>query len=49
MSPPKVSSCIEIINQVQDLEGLHLSKDPKIRKKKSHEIDWIVGIKNYLF
>ena len=49
MSPPKVSSCIKILNKVQKLEGLHLSKDPKIRKKKSHEIEWIIGIKNYLF
>ena len=49
ISPPKVSSCIEILNQVQDLEGLHLSKDPKIKKKKSYEIEWIIGIKNYLF
>ncbi|XP_015168116.1 uncharacterized protein [Solanum tuberosum] len=35
--PPKVCSGIEILNQVQDLEGLPLSKDPKKRKKISHE------------
>uniref|UniRef100_A0A3Q7JBF8 Uncharacterized protein n=1 Tax=Solanum lycopersicum TaxID=4081 RepID=A0A3Q7JBF8_SOLLC len=34
ISPPKVNSCNEILNLLQDLEGLHLSKDPKIRKKK---------------
>ncbi|WMV09410.1 hypothetical protein MTR67_002795 [Solanum verrucosum] len=35
--PPKMCSGIEILNQVQDLEGLQLSKDPKKRKKISHE------------
>ncbi|XP_049414667.1 uncharacterized protein LOC125877411 [Solanum stenotomum] len=35
--PPKMRSGIEILNQVQDLEGLQLSKDPKKRKKISHE------------
>jgi len=35
--PPKVCSGIEILNQVQDLEGVQLSKDPKIRKNISHE------------
>ena len=35
--PPKVCSGVEILNQVQDLEGLQLSKDHKKRKKISHE------------
>ncbi|WMV10036.1 hypothetical protein MTR67_003421 [Solanum verrucosum] len=35
--PPKVHSGTEILNQVEDLEGLQLSKDPKKRKKISHE------------
>ncbi|WMV24384.1 hypothetical protein MTR67_017769 [Solanum verrucosum] len=34
---PKIRSGIEILDQVQDLEGLQLSKDPKKRKKISHE------------
>ncbi|WMV46610.1 hypothetical protein MTR67_039995 [Solanum verrucosum] len=34
---PKIRSGIEIFDQVQDLEGLPLSKDPKKRKKLSHE------------
>ncbi|KAH0633357.1 hypothetical protein KY284_036143 [Solanum tuberosum] len=35
--PPQMRSGIEILNQVQDLEGLQLSKDPMKRKKISHE------------
>ncbi|KAH0650206.1 hypothetical protein KY284_030118 [Solanum tuberosum] len=35
--PTKVHSGTEILNQVEDLEGLQLSKDPKKRKKISHE------------
>ncbi|KAH0654399.1 hypothetical protein KY289_032077 [Solanum tuberosum] len=34
---PHMRSGIEILNQVQDLEGQQLSKDPKKRKKISHE------------
>ncbi|KAH0750560.1 hypothetical protein KY290_029792 [Solanum tuberosum] len=34
---PKICSGIEILDQVQDLEGIQLSKDPKKRKKISHE------------
>ncbi|XP_015162550.1 uncharacterized protein [Solanum tuberosum] len=34
---PKIRSGIEIFDKVQDLEGLPLSKDPKKRKKISHE------------
>ena len=35
--PPKICFGVEILNQVQDLEGLQLAKDHKIRKKISHE------------
>ncbi|KAF3679796.1 putative nitrate transporter 1.4-like [Capsicum annuum] len=35
--PPKMHSRIEILNQVQDLEGQLLTKDPKKRRKISHE------------
>ncbi|XP_019242142.1 PREDICTED: uncharacterized protein LOC109223532 isoform X1 [Nicotiana attenuata] len=35
--PPKIRSGIEILNQVRDLEGLHLTKDPKKKIKISHE------------
>ncbi|XP_075103619.1 uncharacterized protein LOC142178190 [Nicotiana tabacum] len=35
--PPKICSGIEILNQLQDLEGIQLTKDPKKRKKISHE------------
>ncbi|XP_019253815.1 PREDICTED: uncharacterized protein LOC109232499 [Nicotiana attenuata] len=35
--PPKMQSGIEILNQVQDLEGIQLTNDPKKKKKISHE------------
>ncbi|KAH0657059.1 hypothetical protein KY285_031941 [Solanum tuberosum] len=35
--PTKVHSGTEILNQVEDLERLQLTKDPKKRKKISHE------------
>ncbi|XP_033514313.1 uncharacterized protein [Nicotiana tomentosiformis] len=35
--PPKMCSGIEILNQLQDLEGIQLTKDLKKRKKISHE------------
>ncbi|XP_060213001.1 uncharacterized protein LOC132640428 [Lycium barbarum] len=35
--PPKMCSGVEILNQVQDLEGLQLTKDPKKRIKISHD------------
>ncbi|WMV31114.1 hypothetical protein MTR67_024499 [Solanum verrucosum] len=35
--PPKTCSGIEILNQVQDLEGQPLTKDPKKKRKISHE------------
>ncbi|XP_059292571.1 uncharacterized protein LOC132046040, partial [Lycium ferocissimum] len=35
--PPKMRSGVEILNQVQDLEGFHLTKDPKKRIKISHD------------
>ncbi|WMV32370.1 hypothetical protein MTR67_025755 [Solanum verrucosum] len=34
---PKICSGIEILDKMQDLEGIQLSKDPKKRKKISHE------------
>ncbi|XP_015167842.1 uncharacterized protein [Solanum tuberosum] len=35
--PPKTCSGIDILNQVQDLEGEPLTKDPKKKRKISHE------------
>lgn len=35
--PPKKLSGIEILYQVQDLEGLQLTKEPKKRIKISHD------------
>ncbi|XP_049414815.1 uncharacterized protein LOC125877616 [Solanum stenotomum] len=35
--PPKTCSGIELLNQVQDLEGQPLKKDPKKKRKISHE------------
>ncbi|XP_060206292.1 uncharacterized protein LOC132633965 [Lycium barbarum] len=35
--PPKMRSGVEILNQVQDLEGLQLTKDPKKRIKISYD------------
>ncbi|WMV40936.1 hypothetical protein MTR67_034321 [Solanum verrucosum] len=35
--PPKTCSGIDILNQVQDLEGQPLTKDPKKKRKISHE------------